>query len=358
MPKINCLFISLVISLSGFGQKNADSLYFARMPLQNINIDEKVIDHPHSIPFSQIDVIDARFDTSCVGFYSSDFLSSCRKLFFKTSSSDQVRNYLTKNYVLQNANDSSLKLLIIIEKLWMIGGSRDSTNNIKSGFDNTVGYNVFVKAKLMAQKNNNYYALYEVDSALGFTQELEGQEHRFIQRALDVLMANISDKKAVEIQMHHKAFALTDIKSYMNEKREMPILQDAVCKRGVYKTFDEFKQDNPSITDFEIGKHSKTDALYLKDEKGNEYIFRDFWGFCDGKKLFINKADNFFELYKHGSSFYMYGFTSFIKGKAIGNQILGVALFGLVGAAAAPTEVKYSSEKVLLQLDMETGELY
>lgn len=62
-----------------------------------------------------------------------------------------------------------------------------------------------------------------------------------------------------------------------------------VLNRGIYKTYDEFKNNSPSIPlDFDIVS-ADTGVLYrLKIDKEKTDLFGVVWGFCDGKNSYIN----------------------------------------------------------------------
>lgn len=59
-------------------------------------------------------------------------------------------------------------------------------------------------------------------------------------------------------------------------------------KKGIYKTFDEFRSNSPSIPlDYEIIKVNDI-AFQLKIDKEKTDYYGAIWGFCDGKKVYIN----------------------------------------------------------------------
>jgi hypothetical protein len=62
-----------------------------------------------------------------------------------------------------------------------------------------------------------------------------------------------------------------------------------ILNRGIYKTYDEFKNNSPSIPlDFGIVS-ADTGVLYrLKIDKEKTDLFGVVWGFCDGKNAYIN----------------------------------------------------------------------
>jgi hypothetical protein len=77
------------------------------------------------------------------------------------------------------------------------------------------------------------------------------------------------------------------------------IIEDTnTLKKGIYKTFEEFKNNSPSIPlEFEIlsgkilygGLNIHNDTLYnLKVDKDKAQEIGLIWGFCDGKYAYIN----------------------------------------------------------------------
>jgi hypothetical protein len=77
-------------------------------------------------------------------------------------------------------------------------------------------------------------------------------------------------------------------------------------KKGVYKSFEEFRSNNPSENGNLVVKDktpaaqiyllSSRNQLMIKDSTGKEHKVKKFWGFCDGTSIYIkdnglNKLD-------------------------------------------------------------------
>ena len=68
-------------------------------------------------------------------------------------------------------------------------------------------------------------------------------------------------------------------------------------KKGLYKTFEEFRHNSPSEEgDLVIKNRSSAAQIYLlanrnelvlRDAAGQEHKVKNYWGFCDGKNIFI-----------------------------------------------------------------------
>lgn len=80
-----------------------------------------------------------------------------------------------------------------------------------------------------------------------------------------------------------------------------PILSDSIKKAGIYRTFQEFKNNNPSlILDFKIDKQDRTLGMYDKNSKTypaygidiDERVSENvgvIYGFCDGKDIYLTR---------------------------------------------------------------------
>jgi len=68
-------------------------------------------------------------------------------------------------------------------------------------------------------------------------------------------------------------------------------------KKGVYRSFREFQQDNPSVSGNLVVKNRSSAAqiyllanrneLHVVDSAGQEHKVKDYWGFSDGSSVYI-----------------------------------------------------------------------
>lgn len=79
---------------------------------------------------------------------------------------------------------------------------------------------------------------------------------------------------------------------------QIELITDAPqLKKGLYKTFEEFQSNNPSEEgDLVIKNRSSAAQIYLlanrnelllRDASGQEHKLKNYWGFCDGKNIYI-----------------------------------------------------------------------
>jgi len=215
----------------------------------------------------------------------------------------------------------------------------------------------------LVEKKGLYHPLYTIDTVyLSNTNLTEYEAAILLQHGIDILLGKVKNKNESELKISRKSLSASDVNDYVLQKRNLPVLEAPFYKKGIYKTFDEFVQNQPSITDFTKGKNGKvTDEMYVKDAAGSEYLLRDFWGFSDGRNIYINTGDNFFRLTKQDGAFVFYGFNSLMKKVYIRWERLPLAATsatGLVNGSLATQDTHYKGTKKPLEVDMETGESY
>ncbi len=154
-----------------------------------------------------------------------------------------------------------------------------------------------------------------------------------------------------------KIMSLDEIMRYSSQQVHIPIFTATVYKKGVYKTFGDFKMNNPSIFNYEIEEDKLTKTIFLNDGQG-AYPVRDLWGYCDGTHIYINSADNYFELIKKGNTFISNAARSLSRQRHV--KAGNVLMLGVVGGGIGRGNKKttYILIRKLYELDMDTGELY
>jgi hypothetical protein len=151
-----------------------------------------------------------------------------------------------------------------------------------------------------------------------------------------------------------KKLSLTDIITFNKRNLNLPILNESILKKGAYASYEEFKNNNPSIKEYQYKKGEMGDFLYVK-ENGVEHPDRTVWGFCDGTNIYINSADKFSLLVREGNTFYFNGIKSISK--KVVHRIMYTSVFNLVTNTGQKRTV-YKAKPRYYQVDMEDGEVY
>ena len=144
------------------------------------------------------------------------------------------------------------------------------------------------------------------------------------------------------------------INSKIEEGNRLPILSASQYKKGVYASFDEFKGNAPSLTDYEFKAGKLGDVLYVKKDS-SEYPDRTAWGFCDGKNIYINSADKFSQLIQSGNTFYFKGIKSITKTLRV--ELMYASVLNLLDNTVRKKS-HFNANPKYYQIDMETGDIY
>jgi len=267
------------------------------------------------------------------------------------------------------SNNSSLPgILMVIKKLWLSDELNLDGNTHVSG--RLAGPNhkdvwtsgVDIKIEFYLDYKGDYYAMYRYDSVITEAMTTSEYASKFVAQAIRLSMQRLPemDTKITSI-ITRKKFSMEEIRTHNENEFSLPILKDSILKKGVYMTFGEFKNNNPSQTDFEIKKEKVTDILYIKQPDGTEIVPRDAWGYSNGENAFIKSADNFFLLQRSANAFYIYG-AKYIKRSETSSPGGSPSYSsGSGGFYGAPISYSSSSTEIQLepfQLDWSTGKLY
>ena len=149
-------------------------------------------------------------------------------------------------------------------------------------------------------------------------------------------------EKKVEMFEQQPKKTMQEIVSYNAKRNELIVFKNSNLKKGIYLNFEEFKNNNPSITDYKEEKTKyqvfKTER-YLTDMQGN--LIKDYWGYSDGEKFRYGKYGND-KIFPIGNTFQFF-----------------VQINNTDANNTTPISTKEKTKVWFpYQIDMETGEVY
>lgn len=268
----------------------------------------------NSVPLISIDsiqVVDARPDTVNVGLTLKSFHRPAF-IVLKHGVKNSVERFLT-SYASSHKKNEKTILIVVLKKLWLTG-DLDPADNRKYLNDKVSKYEtpkkaVVAKLEFYLHEESDYFPLYRFDSTL-YQQETPPESgSELIQNVLMLSLAKMQsiDKSLRSSLTAKRKLNWEQIRKYNEDVYDVAILKDTLLNRGVYMSFDEFKKNTPSITEFEIKKEKEYDALYVRDANGTEVGIRNVWGYCDGKDIYIRQHNNYSLLQRLGNALYIYG---------------------------------------------------
>lgn len=309
---------------------------------------------------SNINVIDARDDSSEIGYYSTGAEGKNWPKLYRIfpSTKDGIDEWVT-NYLSINPKNSSSQttLLIVIKKLWLSSAAAPAKDaNDKKVQPKQLGFDpgLVTKLEFYLEKDSVFYPMYKFDSVFTYQEVLPEHADYYITESIKQSLKKLFKINFVDVLNRGRKLSIREIESNNYKNAAIEILNTARYMKGVYKNFTEFKTNAPSIIEYELRKGSMGDVLYVK-ENGAEYPFRNAWGFCDGTNLFINSGDKYSRLIKRQNSFYFAG----IKGveRKANVDILNASIFSLA-TNTGTKHTQFIKTIKYYKVDIETGEAF
>jgi hypothetical protein len=288
------------------------SAQFIFEPKKNIETLQREIDKYESsqlkapIPFSGIRIIDTRYDTTNIGLFLYGYLT------LKDVNQPTALQHIINKYYHSLYTTGKDSLIIELEQLNIQDAIMHDT-----AFTFTAG---LLHCTLYIGSNNNYicYSVYDTVMKEKFERMKTYDAHKngkhynydfwdyYLLRLFDAtIMEAVKLKDSILNNDHYTA---ETIKQEGLQKRNKPVLTDTLLRPGFYRNFEEFVNNNPTflyrdaesllrlltVMHYRTGKHTP-----------NEMPDTSYWGYCDGRHIFIRYMYNFYRLEKKDACFYI-----------------------------------------------------
>ncbi len=351
--------------------KNPDSLKIKTYTLKVKTIPAESL----KLPFESIKIIDARFDTSRLGYQVDKSQSFYyRRVRLSPYIGAGIENFYNQYY--QHAFTANGKILLVsLKKLWINNYPlHPAKNSAGKDMARNSDEDIYAKFEFYIGSQNSYVPLLRMDTVFQLTPltESNGYDRNeegslpFLCFALEQMIENAHFDLYLDESVKRKEMTLADVENYNAGMKNIPILKEPI-KRGVFMTLDEFKRNMPSVTSFTARKLKKTKIDVLEDEKGNTIV--NYFAFYDGTTLRINQPKahlskkttrNYNILYRIGDSFQCYEqvFYQDNYSKTTQGGMMAPTTSGRVQPIPIPLVSSNAIDNIPRLLDLETGEIY
>lgn len=353
-------YFAFLTPFLGYAQNDKhDVLNPDQLTIKEFKLEAQQLAPPEiKFPFKTIKILDSRFDTSKIGYTPNrDNLAgkknAFRRMTFRGGNGTAIQTYYN-DYYAESLTPNDFELLIVMKRFWVAGNSTSNDKRVEVA--NSVKDNNSIRCKweYYIGKNGNYLPVKRMDTTFIIVNDgLSLKILDYIKKNLNTLIEVLDFSNAIVQFDKQPKKTLAEIQVFNDRLNNLPVLQDNLFKKGVYLSFDEFKNNQPSITDFQekkmrYGRFNKNTEDYLEDMKGQ--TISNYWGYSDGKDFRYGMLGNE-KIYRIQNTF-----CFFIKviGYTVdqGNQ-------GQFGGSGINTISKNKYEIwVPFQIDMETGEVY
>jgi len=306
------------------------------------------------INISRLTILDSRDDSSNIGYHN--YKTILKFYSFKSGFNNELNDWYSHYLNINEENKTGTTLLVNVKKLRLsneIAAKQDEDGNPgqpHDGWDDGLR----IKIEYYLQKDSFYTPLYRFDSIIACPVKFKNMEDYFITSALRTSLNKLFTINLDAAVLSRNKIQMGDIIRVNNQRYDFPVYNSNHYKKGVYKTFEEFKMNMPSLPDFEFKRGAMGDIIYITDNNVT-YPSREVWGYCDGENIYINSGDKYSKLVRAGNYFYFEGIKSISRKTK--HDFWKSSAFNY----ATDTGLKsttFTKETRYYQVDMEDGEVY
>jgi len=310
---------------------------------------------PLSFPVSTIVVLDVRQDTTKFGYsIPGTLLSSFKQLCFDNGAATDIAFFLNQSFI-PGSPQSAQKLLYCLKKCWLT--HTDTTDEYNHKF-NTNSSKFYLKAELYLEKDSTCYPLYRFDSVFTYKKNPGSSSDNWIKKALLASLQNLNSVNPEKV-VKRTSLKRAGINGYYADENHTVINTVTTPAKGVYLNIDQFKNNRPYYTSYEISYEKTVDIMRVKEHDGNFSVIKTDWGYCDGEHFFMRIGQNYFRLFKCGYTYELNGSDLMdIGDPGSSNYTTDGYWAPLLSGDRRISKGMGLGRLKPLQLDMETGKVY
>ena len=302
------IYLFLLICISGYSQSfsSLSTLSPVTIHLKDANA------QAGRLAFSHFEVIDERPDTNRIGVHTvvPTFGNiHARQLVLHRSAAIEIADYLNSNYAKPGAPYTAL---VVLRNLWLSDANYLREDMIKDPDRLHERTHIRLKAEIYARIDTLFLPILRFDTLHSYKHDnpYTGMSYysawdRDLAGILDD-MADSASRLTISSNGDRRLVSRQDIREYNRSRFSAPIGISAKLTPGVYTSFYEFRNNAPSIRDFEIKLEKKKRVLYIK-EQGRSYYSHNVWGYCDGRNIFVMRDGVLCHAWREGKAFYFLG---------------------------------------------------
>ncbi|MDQ3279070.1 MAG: hypothetical protein M3Q06_12140 [Bacteroidota bacterium] len=347
------LLISVALVLSFFVQ--AQKIQVTTLALNNLEAETRI-----PVPFCAVQVMDVRFDKSNVGTIS--FIKKANGSRVKTGQNlaafpDSLQQFMPRflEGLLHFQKESNDTLVLLVKQFRI---SDRIFNRMNGQYEPELLLRISISA--FGKRNGQLLRLFSVDDLM--TQELptdrvpkEDVMQEYRGEALMTMLYRLLKQKNWQ-GAATAGFDLATVQLGIQKRFQLPLFTDSLQRIGVYKTFREFKQNNPSLLNLKLGMN-KDRLVAITDSTGKPVDLQNYWGASTGTKQYIIFRNELCELFPSDKSFYFQSYTqlSDLAGQASFGDYAPQA--GLLGGALIKSAMNKEHERFFF-LNMDEENVY
>jgi len=323
-----------------------------------IEVKKKWFDSVKINSSGNVQFVDARADKSKLGFVRMGE----NLLYYNMVLPEESVGYINSKFqhVLKEASNQN-NLKIVIRHLWMSHLITNINPNKKgTPIKEYVSYCYF-KADYYDEKNGLVEFIGQLDTVFSRLGWMGNASDKLIKKVL-VTALNACDSFVV--LSDNPVFSVKLLSDSLENQFNYPIIKTNEPKKGIYRNYDEFLNNNPIQGEFEVMSEKK--ETYLLSKTIDTAVTNAAWGYSDGKYIYKHLNDSYYKMNRVQNTFELAGPRQITKIYTNEQKFLNMAIdsffWGLTGGVMTfifyQTEEKLMRELVPYQLNIKNGTFY
>jgi hypothetical protein len=307
-----------------------------------------------------VEFIDKRADESKLGFVRMGEDNSYYNFVFPEKSIKYLNSRF--QHIIKPVNNGA-KLQIVIRHLWMSQLITKATfgQAILTGPKGYISYCYF-KADYYREKDGMVQFAGEFDTVISLRKWMGNADDDLMKKALVTALTACNDMLASSSS--NPFYPTGQLSDSLENQFNYPILKTSEPKKGIYRNYEDFLNNNPVEGDFEV--KTEKPVTWLLSNTIDTAVTNAAWGYSDGKDIYKHLNESYYKMNRVQNTFELAGprvirslFTKeqiFFK-TAVSHFLGGISSGGITLLFLLNDE-KIMRELVPYQLNIKEGTFY
>ncbi len=350
------IFLSCIVSMINAGAQRSGQPFFislSQMPDEYFVLTATEPASKSSLPCHAIRFIDNRYDTSRFGFFPV-YKRVPKSIRLNDELPAWMQFQFSKLFIKDETKDR--QLLIAVQKFWFSPEAYEKFSLLKQKMQIALYYNLEVYSFV----NNQYFAIKRLEGSFRTTFNEELAYQALTDSLFTLLKKELPGIDYTLRESKGRSLDSTQVFQYFSDKKKR--VPKNFIRKGVYTSYDDFIKQKVIGDSVEIVKSYDYYQMRMVGCNLGVYVQGElqscnkYWGYFDGRYLFVNTGDGFFiRLRPWDNQFVLADLQEIamqtIHKSAISDVIIGSSSFGNIKDFAKTYRLFY-------QLDYDDGKLF
>lgn len=336
--------VAMLIVLATYSQRPPNSKY----DCYTINLTSETESKHFPAPSTSIIVADERSDTMKAGYYYPGIKDiNCQKICFEKGLTYQLSAFFNSDRR-QPTLAPDKNVLACVKTLWF--GNYDTIHYTEYVREERTR-KLYLKIEFYRQDESCYQPLYRFDTTINLTTQVGIKPVDALRSALEASVRRLANTGLTSTGS--ACLTRPQIDSFNRRHHDYQILKGEVAEKGVYLSFEQFRDNKPQFTKFRrVFAPGKLDRLFVPGQNGKDSSIIA-WAVSEGDKMFIQWNGNYYQMFRSGNNYDFYGSDFLYLPFRSTPQSWEVR-----GGHNNAREMDILAKRKPFQLDMATGKVY